>query len=264
MAEIWAAAAAIVSAGTAAYSAYNASQGPDDPSAVFGKKPKVAPYTPIDLSEEQGKATASNLANIGSIQDLLNRLAPGLTGTIAKGMETSGALVRGELPQEVVDSIMRHSAEMSIARGDAGTPSGGNRTLRDLGIGTLEGMGIGQNAAQRWTELATSSAQPYLITTRDQVAAAAANNAGEQATLQNTYNVAAAADPAAAGEYYGQLARNQAISQSISQLGGSLSQLSRQYNFNQSIAPQSSGNFGSNVGGTYVYDPSTGTYRPGG
>lgn len=267
-----------ITAGAAAYSGYQASQGPDDPSSVFGKKPKTAPYTPIDLSEEQLKASRSNLQNADSITALLDKIDPGFSDLIKKGLDTSGMLVSGQLPQDVQDQIMRSGAFQSLMNGFGGTGMAHALTARDIGRSSVDMFQIGTNAAQQWTKMARDAYQPFLITTADEANVAASNNIGQQETLQRQYNTAAAPDPAAAGEYNMELARNQQMQQSLSQVGGLLSSFSRQYpNVSSSYSNWSGGapyatNAGSLAvpraelvsGPAYVYDPSTGTYRPTG
>lgn len=268
-----------ITAGAAAYSGYNASQGPDDPSAVFGKRPRVAPFVPIDLATEQGRSTQSNISNIDTIMAMLDRSQPGFSSTLKAGMENAGKLVNGEIPQDVMDQIMGHDAFQSMIGGYSGTGMSRNLTTRDLGRTSLDLMTTGQNSMQLWSKLASDTYKPYLITTEDQVAATAANNVGQQETLQRQYNVAAAADPAAVGAYQLELAQNQALMQSIGQIGSSLGTLSRSglggslsssYTNFSGGAPYATnaGSFGvpraSLVEGpspAFFYNPSTGRYE---
>lgn len=227
--------------------------------AVFGKRPKVAPFVGTNLSDEQLKAVSANTANAGSINEMLNRMIPGFSDLVRQGLDTSGSLMRGDLPPEVMDSLMRHSAEMGIARGDAGTQTGDFRSLRNLGIGTLEGMQQGANSMQMWTKLAETSYDPFIVKTMQQAGTTAANNAGTQANQQMKFNVAAAPDPGAAGIFNVDAALgSQMLSLGMAAAGGAIGGSGSQ-------APQAPTTNWQLIGGggnstAYQYDPRSGQY----
>jgi hypothetical protein len=89
--------------------------------AVFGSKPGVADFVPIDIGAEIDKATTANLSNADRIGALLNKIAPGFTDNIGKIMKQGGSLLSGEIPQDVQDQIQRSSAYQSLSGGFAGS-----------------------------------------------------------------------------------------------------------------------------------------------
>lgn len=232
--------AAAVAVGTTAYGAYNASQTPDNPSAVFGKKPQVAPYTPVDLGAETGKAVDANLSNYDSISALLNKVYPGFSDILKQGSDNTLSELRGELPADVQGQIQRSSAFQSLMGGYSGTGMASANTARNLGRTSLDLTTLGTNSAQLWAKLAEDASSPFIVSTAEQAGTTAANNAGQQATDQLKFNVEAAPDPAAAGLFNYDTAQNQKLLALLaSQAGG--------------FAGRS---------GQFVYDPRTGRYMP--
>src|SRR4051812_32914390 len=80
------------------------------PDKVFGTKPDVAPYVPVDLSAETGKAVAGNLENYSSITDLLNKLIPGFSDMLSQGASNTASELRGEVPADVAAQVQRGAA----------------------------------------------------------------------------------------------------------------------------------------------------------
>lgn len=225
--------AAAVTVGTAAYGAYNASQTPDNPTAVFGKKPAIAPFVPTDLGAEAGKAVDANSANFDSITEYLNKIVPGFSDILSKGLSNTSSELSGELPDDVKAQIMRSSAFQSLEGGFAGTGMAHGLTARDLGIASLNLTQTGANAAQQWAGLAEQAYSPFAVSTSEQAATTAANNAGTQATTQFGFNTVAAPNPAAAGIFNYQTAQQQ---QTLALLAAQA--------------------------GRYAYNPKTGQYAP--
>lgn len=169
------------------------------PNKVFGTKPSVANFVPIDLSAETGKAVAGNLENYSSITDLLNKLIPGFSDMLSQGASNTASELRGELPPDVAAQVQRGAAYKALQGGYSGTPMGHALGARDLGRTSLDLMAAGTNAAQLWTNLAESAYSPFTVSTGQQAGTTAANNAGLQAQQQFEYNVKAAPDPGALG-----------------------------------------------------------------
>lgn len=166
---------------------------------VFGTKAQVADYTPVDLGTEAGRAARSNLANMPDIQKLLESILPGYGEMIKSGADSTNALLRGEIPQDVQDSIRRSSAFKSLSGGYGGSDMSHALTARDLGRTSLDLQQLGANAAQRWAGIAQGSAAPLMVTAAQQGDQTQRNNLYSQITQQQKYNVAAAPDPGAAG-----------------------------------------------------------------
>jgi hypothetical protein len=168
---------------------------------VFGTKPKVAPFVPVDLSDETGTALAGNLENADSITKFLNTIVPGFSDILGTGLDNTLSELRGEIPQDVQDEVYRSSAFKSLMGGFGGTGMGKALAARDFGLTSLNMTQLGNNSAQLWTKLAEEAYSPWLVGTSEQAAATAANNAGKQATDQFQFNVDAAPDPGALGTF---------------------------------------------------------------
>lgn len=133
-----------------------------------GEKPEVPKLEEIDVQEQQKKAIAGNVAalpEIGKISSFateqrardIETLAP---GTAALRQQTSGLIsqmLAGELPKDVEEYIKRKSAAQAISSGTAGSEFARNRTLRDLGLTSLQMQQQGLPAAQRWIEQANAA-----------------------------------------------------------------------------------------------------------
>lgn len=168
---------------------------------IFGRKPGVANYRETDLGAEANKAVKSNLANYGDISALLERLLPGYGKMVETGSRNTQALLRGEIPQDVQDSIKRSSAYRSIQGGYAGSGMSKALTARDLGRTSLDLIDQGNNSAQRWMAITQGSASPYVVTAPAAGEAGFKNNLYRQAVDQFRLNVDAAPTPAAAGKF---------------------------------------------------------------
>lgn len=168
---------------------------------VFGRRPDVAEFTPTDLTEEQRRALEGNLTNADSIEALLNRMVPGWSDMLRQGTTNATSLLRGEIPQDVQDQVMRNSAYQALQGGYAGSGMSKALTARDFGRTSLDLQQMGNNSAQQWAKLAESSYSPFMNNLEMQANMTQANNAGQQATEQYRFNVEASPDPAAAAIY---------------------------------------------------------------
>lgn len=252
-----------VGVGTAAYGAYNQySQKKDaeeNAEEIFGRRPTVAPYIPTDLSVEQGKAAASNLANADQIEAFLNRITPGWSEMLKAGSANTLDLLHGNIPQDVQDQIYRSSAFKSLSGGFQGSPMSRALTARDFGKTSLDLQQQGANAAQQWSSIAQGAFKPYAITTEDQVGAAFANAAGQQATAQHAANVAAAPNPAAAGLFNVNTAGNASTNQTLALLNSAAQTYSQSQSSGGYDQGYIAGAYG--TGGSWQYDPYTGEYK---
>lgn len=229
--------------------------------AVFGSKPQVADYTPTDLTAETGKAVAGNLANYSSITDLLNQIIPGFSDILTQGTANTQQLLSGQLPDDVAAQVQRNSAQQATQGGYGGTPMGHALTARDLGRTSLDLMQAGQNSAQLWSNLAESAYSPFTVSTGQQAQTTAANNAGAQATQQFKYNVAAAPDPAALGQFNVDAALGQQmLSFGMAAAGGGFGGGGGSGGSAQASPYNVSGNALNSMQQGYQYDPNTGQY----
>lgn len=203
------------------WGAESASHG--DEANIFGQRPDVAPFTPTNLTDEQRAAAQGNLSNADSIMSMLDRFVPGFTDLVRQGTSNAASELRGEIPQDVQNQVLRSTAFQSLLGGFSGTDMGHALTARDLGRTSLDLTQMGNNSAQMWSKIAEGSYSPFMINTMQQAGTTAANNAGTQQNQQFRYNVAASPDPGAAGNYNLQVALGmKAASIGTSMLGGGM------------------------------------------
>ena len=186
--------------------------------AVFGTKPKVAPFEPTNLAKATEEATAGNLANFDLVTSYLEKIAPGISDIIGLGLKNTASELQGQLPQDVQDEVYRNSAFKSLMGGFGGTPMAKALTARDLGLTSLNLTQLGTNSAQQWAQLAEQAYSPFTVSTSQQAAVTAANLAGKQATKQLGYNIEAAPDPGALGVFN----VDAALGQQMLSLGGGI------------------------------------------
>lgn len=237
------------------------------PDKVFGTKPQVAPFEPLSLNQAQAQAVSTNLGNSQSIMAMLDRFVPGFTDMIRQGTSNSLSLEHGIIPADVQAQVQRSDAYQALMGGFSGTDMSKALSARDFGLTSLNLQQMGANSAQQWAKLAESSYSPFMITTGQQAAATAANNAGQQATQQYQYNVNAAPDPGAAGIFNLQAALgSQALSIGTGFLGGAIGGRGASLGSRGSSALSGGSTGGSwygNASGTpsYQYNPSTFAYQ---
>lgn len=167
--------------------------------AVFGSRPDVATFTPTDLGAESKKAAQVNTQNLPEIQSLLERILPGWKDMVGQGSKNAQSMLRGEIPEDVAAQLRRNSAYQSFRGGYGGSGMSKALTARDFGLTSLDLMGKGENSAQKWMSASQQSVAPWLVTGQSQAAQTEKNNLYKQAVDQFRMNVAASADPAAAG-----------------------------------------------------------------
>lgn len=206
-------------------------------SDIFGSKPQIADYTPVDLQQEQLTALQGDIAawpdiaNLGNLfqQYMLNQYEtaiPGFRDILKMGGQTTKDMLtqadqelKGQIPQDVMEQVQRSSAYQSLLSGTAGSGMARGLTARDLGLTSLDLIGQGAqlagqagNAAQRWAALSGAQMpEGMLVTPQQQAALDMQQNLIERNIQQQKFNVAAAPDPAL-----------QALNQWVEQVGGSI------------------------------------------
>lgn len=128
---------------------------------AFGKKPKIPEMPRIDPNQIQREALAGNEANMAQAQRIgasvnefnqsqqLGMLSKALEfaapGQLQKVQDITASQLRGEVPMDVQQSVMRSSAGQSFGRGIAGSQMASGLGLRSLGLTSLgiQQQGIG-------------------------------------------------------------------------------------------------------------------------
>jgi hypothetical protein len=134
------------------------------PKWLFGEKPKVPTFTPIDPTAEQANAVAGNQQNLPGAENLasgvnqfnIDQLAKALQFSLPGGLQQSQANILSQLKGEIGPEASAAISSSSVAKGfgmGVGGKSGLGRNLvaRDLGIAS---RGIQQQGFQNFLSLA--------------------------------------------------------------------------------------------------------------
>ncbi len=136
-----------------------------------------APY--VDPSQESLKAILGNLSNLGKASALgertqqqldaqtlasLERLIPGWSNISKNISGNIESMSRGELPQDVQDFIGRKAAEQGIATGTSGSDFDKYRSLRNLGLTSLQATDRALDSASRWMQTVRAGAPRFDFT----------------------------------------------------------------------------------------------------
>lgn len=127
---------------------------------------------------------------------------PGYANMVGQRSQNTASMLKGELPQDVINQISQQSAERGVAGGQSGGPNANAAYLRALGLNSLDMMGQGSK------ELSTSIADtpvpelwnpaslwmPEYLGQQEQTAAQTGiNNQRQQMELQRRNQAASAA-----------------------------------------------------------------------
>lgn len=140
-----------------------------------GDTPEVPDFVPIDVTEEQKKATLGNIANLPDIASLgeqtNEQLAKqylalledlGLKGLYDKNTSNLESMARGELPADVENAIARNSAEAGVTSGTSGSEFNKFGKLRNLGLTSLDLTQKALSSSAQW--LASASIPQFNFT----------------------------------------------------------------------------------------------------
>ncbi|MCC7375385.1 MAG: hypothetical protein IT581_12090 [Verrucomicrobiales bacterium] len=116
------------------------------------------------LAGAQELATGMNSGALLDLNSILEMAMPGYGGIQRDRVAGAGALVRGEIPQDVTDAVYRNTAERAVGGGYAGTPMHGNLTARDLGRTSLDLTTLGND---RFESIIGSTPLPRMTQTSD-------------------------------------------------------------------------------------------------
>ncbi len=243
---------------------------------VFGSKPRIAKYKPVDVQKEQGTAIAGNIAafpEISKLGDLyssqelsqLEKIIPGYGDSLSAGKATTDALfgaaqplLHGEIPQDVQDQVYRSSAYQALRGGYQGSGMANALTARDLGLTSLDLMGKGAslagqgaNTMQVWDSLARRDMLDpgsMFVSPGQQIQSAQTQHLLSQQQRQNQFNVDAAPDPVAKGIFDSTMSVIGMVLSAYGGGGGYKAPASPQYNdqinYNQGASFDASGGYG--------------------
>lgn len=247
---------------------------------IFGGKPRIAKYKPVDLQLQQKKAVEGNITNFPGIESLgnlysdaelkqLEKILPGYGASLSAGKAATDTLfgnvqsyLHGEIPQDVQDQVQRSAAYQALQGGYAGSGMASALTARDLGLTSLglqqtgaNMLGQGANTMSTWDTLArrnTLDPGSMLINPQLQTQVATSNAIASQQQRQNQFNVDAAPDPVAKGIF----------DSTMSVIGMVLSAYGGGGGYKAPAAPSYSTSTNFNQGAMYG-QPNPNTYNPG-
>ena len=148
-------------------------------SAIVGT-PDMPGFVQIDPAQEQKKAISGNLESMPKLEELGSKvntfnqqqIEHMLSSSIPmydrmKG-EISGnidSMLRGEIPTDVSETVLRSDAARSLGLGVGGSGTGMGRNLvaRDLGLTSLDLTTKGISSAEDWMKTMASIEQPGMF-----------------------------------------------------------------------------------------------------
>jgi hypothetical protein len=193
-------------------------------SDIFGKKPDIIDFHPIDYGESQLKSILENLKAFPQIQalgsyfqkymtDAYNKAIPNFSHLLEMGgksaediLKAAEPLIHGEIPEDVKGVLMRSGALQGLGKGEDFI-----RSLqgRDIARTSLDLMNVGQtmaragaSATQQWAGLASGlimSPSGFLITPAQQANLDLQQKLIKREVEQARANVNAAPNPIAKG-----------------------------------------------------------------
>lgn len=132
---------------------------------AYGRRPRVPDFTPTDPLAEQLSAIRGNLSsfedasrlgttvnrfNFGELDRMNEAAIPGFANILGRQSNILQSFLRGELPDDVSQQVMRNSAWTSLRGGYGGSEMGRNLTARDLGLTSLDLMNRGMDSSSAW------------------------------------------------------------------------------------------------------------------
>lgn len=137
--------------------------------AALKKKPEVPEFKPVDPGTEAAAATSANRSNFAGIKELagqtnefnqeqlmkaLRGVIPDADKILGKASENTYSLLRGQIPEDVQQSIGRTTAAKAFSGGYGGSGAARNLTLRDLGLTSFQATQQGLSNAAMWLQTA--------------------------------------------------------------------------------------------------------------
>jgi hypothetical protein len=147
-------------------------------SAFFTDTPSMPAAPHVDLGQQQGIATQSNITNLPAdeqlasqtnnfnfdqIQSMLRKAIPGYDQIVKSQSNVISSELNGQVPKDVQDAIQSSDAGRSIAGGYAGSGMSHNLTARDLGMTSLSLTSKGLDSANQWMSQMKSTALPSMF-----------------------------------------------------------------------------------------------------
>jgi len=142
---------------------------------IFGTRPEIPEYVPINLTQSMLDTVGGNLrvlpqaeelargaseANLNIDLERARRLLPGYDDIVAANARAALGLSQGQMPFGDAMGIVENRGAMASRMGTAGTGVARAGTMRDLGMGRMQAMDMGQNLFQRMANMAAQAISP--------------------------------------------------------------------------------------------------------
>ena len=136
---------------------------------------KAPKYKPSDITKLQADSIAGNQANLAGakkladetnqfnydqLQKMLGNAIPGFADIQQQASGNILSELKGEIPKDVQDQIMRSSAFKSLKGGYGGGGMSDGVSARDLGLTRLDITNKGLDSATKWITLARTAMTP--------------------------------------------------------------------------------------------------------
>jgi hypothetical protein len=190
-------------------------------SSIFGSTPKVPKYNPVDIGQSQktsigenvtalpaaqSLATAATSFNQGQISSMLEKFSPGFAANTSQIGKNVSAELKGQIPTDVSEAVQSNAAARALTGGFGGSGMSGNLLAKDLGLTSLDMMGLGTSTAESWTSLVDKMFSPGMMDVSSMFISPSMQFAADTKNAENEWNakwlqaqVSAQPDPVAAG-----------------------------------------------------------------
>lgn len=193
-------------------------------SDVWGTTPEWAPYEPVDITNSQAATISGNLANLQGANELSTKtnaaiwandlervraLTPGYDQSVANLSSEIGARLQGQTTLgDTWSNLISDRSEISAALGTPGTQQAA--LAKDIGLEQQDLFNSGASMFTQWLATANESISPIsnqmrpqqmMFSPQERLDADLTQAQLVQQSTQSGYNLAAAADPEAQGEF---------------------------------------------------------------
>lgn len=133
---------------------------------LFAREPELPELRAIELGDMQKKAVENNQRvlpeamrlgrdvnkyNQELLDESLDRALPGYRGMRDEAGSKISSWLKGEIPEDISALVQNNAAARALGGGYAGSGQGRNLLARDLGLTSMDVVGRGLSAFERWT-----------------------------------------------------------------------------------------------------------------
>lgn len=142
---------------------------------IFGEKPRLPEWKPIDPAAEQKKGIQENLAalpeaagyasqvnayNQAELDKMWKTAMPNIDSIKKAAGSNIESMLKGVIPQDVQNAVQNSAAARALGGGYGGSGMGRSLVARDLGLTSLDLTQRGLTAAERWMTFTRKALMP--------------------------------------------------------------------------------------------------------